>query len=540
MLSTFKSFILEAAEEESTASRVIAAIERQLPKLLGSKLYRYGGKSGRTADGVLYFFGSNSALQIRMKNDAIKAFDIWEKFTLDGAADYTIHTEKVPVAIIAKQLKDIVKIIKNPTTGKVELQVNEEAARAISFEDAEDLFEAKTVSPEEFLALAKKTLGDDGVKSVTFNQIKSIATDNKVGVPNKAWLDKQKIGRGLWTLIPGGASEATGGHEVDTSTGKPKPTLYVKVTAQDPITKRFLSAGESKEAQALYKQIQDSMSMNSKPTEEEMRDVDSLFGHLYELSELAAKGKLTSLIIYGGPGTGKTVTVMEAIKNAHLVKGRDYVKISGKISPIELYKTLFLYRKGGLVLFDDCDSMWGDKDASNYLKAALDTSKVREISSVSSRMKNVSKWDEERREAYNDELDKLLNGEEADEDEDDDEGNSDIEAGKIKFPSVFDFTGRVIFISNLAKNQLDSAVLSRSAKIDMTLTPEEMLKRMKSILPKLGGDDIPLKIKEEIIEVLLDLSDKEILDAITMRDFVKVANIYRSGSPNWKRLAEFS
>jgi len=547
-LSSFKLFVVEDKEHGSGLDRVLNAIEKRLPALLNTKLYRFGGKDGteqlKSGVGYLYFFGKGKAFRIRTKGSTIIAFDVWTKYGMNATADYTIHTENLSVAAIASELKKIAQLIKSPKEGKVEITAVEEA-KSISLEIGADLFEAKGVSPEEFLKLAKKDLSDAQVKDVTFDQIVKIARDNNVGVPSKKYLDGQKVGRGRWSLIPGGSSEKESKSDEPNkpdskSSGKAEPILYIKVTAQDPVTKRFISAGENKQAQALYNQIQDKLAAN--PTEEEMRDVDMLYGHLFQLVTLACKDKLKALLIYGGPGTGKTFTIMEAIKAAGLVKGEDYVKLSGKITPTELYKTLFMFRKGGLILFDDCDSMWKNQDAANYLKAALDTSPVREISSANAQTKNVSKWTDDEREKYNTSMDHYLAGtqpDEEDETEEEEEGDSKRDTGledKMKFPSTFEFRGRVVFVSNLKKEEFDKAILSRSAKIDMSLTPEETLVRIRSILPTLGGTDVSIEDKEKLIGVLLDLNKKKILDVVTIREFVKGLDIVRSGAENWQEL----
>jgi hypothetical protein len=455
--SSFKLFIAEAEEQDNTVARVVSAIEKRMPKLLGTKIYRFGGKNGveqtKTGPGYLFFFGDGKAFRIRTKSGAIEAFDVWKKYTLDGTADYTLHTGDLSVAAIAKELKTIAAIIKSPKVGKFPIT----EANTVSYETSAELFEAKGVSAEEFLKLAQKDLSDGEVQSVTFDQIVKIARDNNVAVPNKKYLDAQKVGRGRWSLIPGGGEKSgddtpkASGEEVKVpeKDGKPAHTLFIKVTAQDPVTKKFVSAAESKEAQALYKQIAGSMNPNAKPSQEDLRDVDTLYGHLYQLVTMACKNKLRSLLIYGGPGTGKTFTIMEAIKEAGLVKGKDYVKVSGKITSTELYKTLFMFRKGGMILFDDCDSMWKDKDSANLLKAALDTSPVREISLSTAAMKNVSKMNDADREVYNDEVDKFLAGE-GEETEEEGDGDSEESAKKgkpekMKFPSVFDFKGRVVY-----------------------------------------------------------------------------------------------
>jgi hypothetical protein len=553
MNSTFKLFLKEEAEQNGDIGRIISAVEKQMPRLLGSKIYRYGGKSGVEATkggaAYLYFFGSGKAFRVRTKSGAVVGFDIWKSYSTEGLADYSIDTSNLSVSAVASELKQIAKIVKSPEAGKFPISAVKEAI-SVSYSVKDDLFEAKSVSAEEFLKLAQDTLSAAEIQSVTFDQIVSIAKANDVAVPNKKYLDDQKVGRGRWTLIPGGGeSKSSTETEKETSPkagAKADPILYIKVTAQDPVSKKFISAADNKQAQQLYAQIKSAVSDDREPTKAEMRDVDTLYGHLFQLVTMACKSRLRSLLIYGGPGTGKTYTIMEAIKTAGLVKGKDYVKLSGKATAIEIYKTLFMFRKGGLILFDDLDSMWKDKDASNFLKAALDTSPVREISAASGNMINVSKMSDADREKLFDKIDKQINGEEVDgnaPDEDDEDGEKPEKSSKpekLRFPSTFEFTGRVVFISNLKKDEFDSAILSRSAKIDMSLTPEETLVRMRSILPGLGGTDVSIELKEELLAVLLKMHQTKEIDQVTMREFTKGLDIVRSGAPNWHDLIKYS
>lgn len=549
MTDSFKHFIVEAADRETDITRIITLIQKRMPTMLNTKIYRFGGAEGVEqlsggARGFLYFFGSGKAFRVRVRKQHIEGFDIWKKYSLDGRPDFTIDTKDASVAAIAADLKKIASIIKTPKAGQIEIS---NVSESISYSVDEVLSEAKGVTPEAYLELAKKTLAGVDMASVTWDQLVRVAKENNVAVPNKGWLDGQKTGRGRWSLIPGSVSKETKGTTV-TSGKAGDPILYLKITAQDPDTKRFMPTGDNKAAQDMYKQIQGLMDPDRQPSKEELRDVDTLYGHLHQLVTLAATNKLRSLLIYGGPGTGKTYTIMQAITSAGLTKGKDYVKLSGKASAIEIYKTLFMFRKGGLVLFDDLDSMWKDKDASNYLKAALDTSPIREISSMSSNMKNVSKMSDAEREDYNDRFDKFLAGEDAEDEEPEDDESEDDDTGgkkkkekkeKLKFPSTFDFKGRVVFISNLKKEEFDTAILSRSAKIDMSLSPEETLVRMRAILPNLGGTDVSIEQKEELIGVLLELHDSRVITAVTMREFIKGLDIVRSGAPNWKDLVQY-
>jgi hypothetical protein len=163
-----------------------------------------------------------------------------------------------------------------------------------------------------------------------------------------------------------------------------------------------------------------------------------------------------------------------------------------------------------------------------------------EISWNASNTINVSKMDEHSRRELNDMIDAQLHGEEIPEPSEDFSGPKIKKDGPVKFPSQFDFKGRVVFISNLKKEEFDSAIMSRSAKINMDLSPEEVLVRMRSVLSHLGGDDVAIEKKEELIDQLVLMNKNGELAEVTMREFVKGMNILRSGVENWRDLLQYA
>lgn len=546
---TFKNYLVEAKFSEDDFHRILSTFEKRLPKLLGAKIYRSGGPSGvdKLGSGEVYqYFFDDRAFQIRAKGGHVYGIDVWDRFHIDQGPNYTIDVKDLNGPTLLGAISTLAKLIKNPSEGQTPVN---QVTESVQLDEM-----AKRVDSDAFYKMVVKTFGAQAAKSVSWEQIKQVADENDVLIP--AYIRGQKVGRGKWNAEPSSGGEAAPtADDAEKSTDKPEqkagkktPILYVKVTAQDPETKKFISAGASKEAQQLYAQIQDTLAAG--PTEAEVKDPETLYGHMAQLVQMACKGSLRALLIYGGPGTGKTFTIMKTVNEMGMAKNKDYVKLSGKASPVEIYKTLFMYRDGGLVIFDDLDSMWRNEDATNILKAALDTSPVREISWQSNQTMNVSKMSEAMKKELFDKLDRQIAGEEV-EDEPEDMGDDDGEEGekkdkkkrapaKIKFPSTFDFKGRVVFISNLKKEDFDSAILSRSAKINMDLTPEQILSRMRKILPKLGGDDVPLKQKEELLDHLLVMHKRKEIDAVTMREFTKGLDIVRSGTPNWKELLQYA
>lgn len=516
MLS-LKDYLFEAKFSEDDLKRVIGAFERRMPRLLGSKLYRDGGrdmvKHVGSHSSILYYF-DDQAVQVRFKGGHVKGFDVWDKFALNRGPSYTIDVAQLNAPTLIGAMSRLADIIKNPSEGEIEVQLSE----GVQLDEM-----AKRVNTNDFYRMMVDEYGESNVSAVSWDQIKKVADKNDVLIP--AYIRGQKIEgkRGLWDARPrSGSDTESSDAPVKPTKKKDDPILYIKVTAQDPETKRFIPAGDSKQAQQLYSQLQGAL--KAPPTEAEVKDPETLYGHMAQLVQMACKGTLRSLLIYGGPGTGKTYTIMKTVQEMGLTKGKDYQKLSGKATPAEIYKTLFMFRDGGLVIFDDLDSMWGNQDATNVLKAALDTSPVREISWVSSNTVNVSKMDDREREEFFKTIDDQISSDPA----------------KVRYPSSFDFTGRVIFISNLKKEEFDTAILSRSAKINMDLTPAQILQRMRKILPTLGGDDVPLSRKEELLDHLLVMHGRKEITAVTMREFTKGLDIVRSGVPNWKELIQYA
>lgn len=563
MLS-FSSFMLEAKFSEDNFSRLLSVIEKRMPKLLGSEIYRYGGPNGvekiSGGQGYLYFFGSGRAFRVRASSGKVIGVDIWKEYHPNKGPSFTAELTDLDVSSIIGALGKLASIIKNPSAGEVQVSLREE----LQLDEM-----AKRTTPADFYMLMVDKFGEDVAQSASGEQIKSIAAEKDILIPSFIW--STAIGKGRAAKYdtkpsgtkPSGKSDAPAvtvdPEKIDAKpidapkSGKKEPILYIKVTAQDPDSKRFISAADNAAAQRLYAQL--SAAVEGGGTEAEMKDPDTLYGHMSQLVSMACKGSLRSLLIYGGPGTGKTFTIMKTVNDMGMVKGKDYVKLSGKASPIEIYKTLFMYRKSGLVIFDDLDSMWRNEDATNILKAALDTSPVREISWVSAQTINVSKMDDGRKEKLFSQIDRQLNGEDEpapEPEEDDEEENSKkkrkgtaepaatSEPAKIKYPSSFDFTGRVVFISNLKKEDFDTAIMSRSAKINMELSPVQILDRMRKILPSLGGTDVSLELKEELLDHLLIMHKRKEITAVTMREFTKGLDIVRSGVQNWKELVVYA
>ena len=170
-------------------------------------------------------------------------------------------------------------------------------------------------------------------------------------------------------------------------------------------------------------------------------NINQRFDFLKDLTSMVVCGVTPSLIVTGEGGLGKTHTVTSTIQEGN-VEPSEWISFKGYSTPRGLYNTLFDHN-GKLIIFDDCDSVLEDKVALNILKSALDSYETRTISWMAKMNKND------------------------------------------EYPQQFDFTGRIIFISNKSKESMNDAILSRSLTVDLTMTPSEKIVRMKHILPNI-------------------------------------------------------
>ena len=114
-------------------------------------------------------------------------------------------------------------------------------------------------------------------------------------------------------------------------------------------------------------------------TETHEERVERITRQYATLSRLAARiidGQLPSLIVSGPPGLGKTYTIEQQLE----ASGTEVDAIRGTISAAGLYIALWNMAEGGVVVLDDCDSVFDTPEALNILKIALDSSEKRIIS----------------------------------------------------------------------------------------------------------------------------------------------------------------
>lgn len=244
------------------------------------------------------------------------------------------------------------------------------------------------------------------------------------------------------------------------------------------------------------------------PPKTENWDINQKFDFLSHLTRMVINQTSVSLIITGEGGLGKTYTVMKELLKKRQVKNEDYHVVKGFSTAKGLFKTLF-EQNGKLIIFDDCDEVLENVIAKNILKGALDSYATREISWISTSM---------------------------------------VDDG---LPQTFEFTGRVIFISNKDQSSIEQAILSRSMCIDLTMSNEDKLVRMEWIAN--NSKDFMVSHKKEDVLAALTLIKENINDIreFSLRSLEKVVKIKAGENDkgydddgnevevDWKDLAKF-
>ena len=237
-------------------------------------------------------------------------------------------------------------------------------------------------------------------------------------------------------------------------------------------------------------------------------DINTRFGFVEKLVTMVSTGVQPSAVITGEGGLGKTFTVTKTLETngytdisnladfevGTIINARKcFTMVKGYSTAKGLYRTLFENNKS-IIVFDDCDAVLKDPVALNLLKGALDSYGKRIIS-----------W------------------------------NADMKDDDL--PRSFEFTGRVIFISNMDQSRIDQAIRSRSMMIDLSMTLDQKIDRMEHIAK--SAEFLPeydAKVKSDALGLIREIKDE--CKEISLRTLIAVAKV-RASNKDWKDLATY-
>lgn len=246
------------------------------------------------------------------------------------------------------------------------------------------------------------------------------------------------------------------------------------------------------------------------PVVESKFSINERFTFLSDMVTMLANGDQASVIVTGPGGLGKSHTVTKSLTGAGLkdlstldeldigdnVPKNSFRVIKGYSTPKGLYRTLYENRNS-VIVFDDCDSVLKDAVSLNLLKGALDSYSRRIIS-----------WRADMR------------------DED--------------LPNVFEFKGRVVFISNMNGSTLDQAITTRSLAVDLSMTTAQKIERMRHLLTEAEFmPEFTAVHKKDAMDLIDKLANS--VKELSLRTLIQVVKI-RKSNPNgrWAQLAEYA
>ena len=241
-------------------------------------------------------------------------------------------------------------------------------------------------------------------------------------------------------------------------------------------------------------------------------EIQKRFSMLNILGDAIIQGNMNALMVAGAPGVGKTFELERALEKAEKNKNiQSYVSIKGTISALILYKTLFENKdKGQIILLDDVDRIYGDEEAMNILKAALDSSVIRKVT-----------WGKNSR---------FLQDEDV--------------------PNTFEYYGQVVFITNVDPDRIiakDSrmsphmnALISRSVFLDLCIhEPREIFMRIDQVL-KYSTLKEDLNIDENQSSLIIEWMKKHIdrLRSVSIRTVLQLAGFIKTAPNDWEDIAK--
>ena len=240
-------------------------------------------------------------------------------------------------------------------------------------------------------------------------------------------------------------------------------------------------------------------------------DIEKRFSVMNRMTDGIVNGMVKSVIISGAPGVGKSFELEAKLEKAEGKGKIKFVRISGTVSGIFLYKTLFQNsEKNCVVVLDDADRVFGDEDTMNVLKAALDTGKKRMIT-----------WGTDAATLRNEDI-----------------------------PTSFEFKGNIVFISNMDFDRVIaaggkmaphmSALMSRAPFIDLGIhSHREIMVRIEQVIKKgdvLGDRGLSKGQKDDAINWVRANHKK--MRSLSIREVLHLGDMIAVDPKGWRELAE--
>jgi hypothetical protein len=445
---TLKKYLSEALSN-SSVDKAAFIISKYLKKQTGYLFFRYPGlEEYSNSDGKgfgLRFYTNKKNISVRFNwtqsslagLNNLSSVDFW-----NGKMPVPFHVEFDKSVSLVKTLPIIADIISSgtPDLGRVSSMPDDVPLYEGVLNEARNKYDFETIFDE----IVDYIVDPNFVKSKIYNMhgIPGVKIFDTLSTTYPNFIEKRGI-KYVWV-------------------GSKKDIKTIKNEKEKIMDRLGIVSGSVTKGTAVEK-YKYSPEVEAIEADRERLSFEAQLKDLENLVKLTINGAANALFVSGKGGVGKTHTTEKILSSMGLSDGNGYFKNTGSASAAGIYSLLFRYRND-IIFFDDSDDALGDQEARNLLKAATDTKKLRKL--VWNKMgKNVV---DPEGDMSDDEI---------------------IEAGLI--PRYFEFTGKIIFISNLSLDKLDpdGALRTRAFIIDINPTEIEIYDFMDKIVGDMKLED---------------------------------------------------
>jgi len=482
MISTFRSFLSEAvsvSKLDQVGELVASYMSRRGG---GGKIFRYPGvekftNSNGSGLGIRFYNVKNlSSFRLNFESEgsigtgsaALSSFDFWMPGGTNSGPDMNIEFD-TSVSLV-KTLPIIASTLQGKYKPGDEIYTAPDGVTLNESTEVIELLEARRAKGDPNQAYTELL---DDFDSGNFAQSKFVKKWKSIGFK----LVEEIKGRYPEFFGKDGRSVIfTGGDQGISFLNNERESILTAIGAVRA-TARSGGGSETYEPSPEVRELEDNAEKIA--FEEQIEDLENLV-------RLTVAGTSNALFVAGRGGVGKTYNVEQTLASMGLYDGEGYFLNTGSVSAAGLYRLLFRY-KDSLIVFDDADDVFKDQSSRNFLKNATDTKKVRKLVFSKAGANVVEEEDYESPEEMLDDN---------------------------KIPRSFEFTGQIIFISNLSKDKIDpdGALRTRGYMIDINPDDDEVYDFMDKIVENIKLEDgltLSSKERHEVVDTLREGTSKQ-------------------------------
>lgn len=216
---------------------------------------------------------------------------------------------------------------------------------------------------------------------------------------------------------------------------------------------------------------------------------------LREHTRMLIKENISSLIVRGSHGLGKSYTVLKELDNAGLKEGVNYLVVTGFSTPLKLFETLArtaTLERPKLLVFDDVDSLLSSKISVSLLKAGLWPPRGSQGRRIITYNSNSS---------------------------------------QVQGPTSINFEGRILLILNDQKQEkiLGRPVFDRCTTFDLSMSNGQLIKYIDLILPNIQTP-LPVETRKQIWQKIKIFSGNS---RFSLRALVRSFEFYQYDKSKW-------